>query len=387
MMKQFNSLAIDVSNRCNLSCTYCFEKREDNTEITSMNTLAIYNGIDFFLENLIPDNIKDLHFHFGRREPLMAIPFLNDVVDYLDKKGQEQNFTPHFHITTNGTCFNPEINRFLKNHDFDIRVSLDGFSEIHNKNRVFGDGSGSFNTIIHNLEALKKDNIPFTINSVYYPHISFSEVYNFFRSIGAERVDFFPLWIHNSKAEGFFEYEDICKMKKEIEDLIDNHIKIGNGLFESTRIVQIETYLQCLCGFKHSSFYCGAGRNYIGISGDGKYYPCLKFINTSQWLLGDYERGINHSSLKRFFQNGAPPVSKLQFCHNCEIRNLCTGFCYVDRINLENYYKSRFFYCFFQKTLFKAAESLYDAFKETKPSAIVRMAGFQDILFNDLGEI
>lgn len=382
MKKQYNSLAIDISNKCNLNCTYCFETREGNQVFPLINTSVLYKGIDFFLCNMIPDKIRDVHFHFGRREPLMNFPLLRQVVNYLEKKGLERSFRPYFHLTTNGTYLSTEINKFLKEHNFDIRVSLDGFSEVHDKNRKFKNGTGSFNKIIANIEALKKEGNRFTINSVYYPQTSFHSVYNFFNSIGVERVDFFPLWIHDSKAKGYFEYTDIYRMRRDIENLAIDQVEriMGKGLYGLTRIVQIENYLQYLCGYKRSLFYCGAGRNYIGISVNGDFYPCLKFINTSRWLLGNCSKGIDYKILTSYLEKGAPPVSELAFCQNCSIRYVCKGFCYVDRINLKNYSKSMSFYCYFQKTLFKAAESLYNAFKETRPEVIVSLAGLPEVL-------
>lgn len=382
MKKQYDSLAIDISNKCNLNCSYCFETREGSQVLYPINTSALYKGIKFFLCNMIPDKIRDVHFHFGRREPLMSFPLLSQVVNYLEKKGAERFFRPHFHLTTNGTCLWTESIKFLKEHHFDIRVSLDGFAEVHDKNRKVRNGEGSFNTVIANLEALKREGLGFTINSVYYPQTSFLSVYNFFCSIGAERVDFFPLWIPDSEAKGYFEHTDIRKMKKDIEKLVIDQVERskGDGLHGLTRIVQLENYLQYLCGYKRSLFYCGAGRNYIGISGNGDFYPCLKFINTSRWLLGNYSKGLDYNILTSYLEEGAPPISELAFCHNCPIRYLCKGLCYVDRINLENYRQSMTFYCYFQKTFFKAADSLYNTFKETRPEVIVSLAGLAKIL-------
>jgi dTDP-4-dehydrorhamnose reductase len=38
------------------------------------------------------------------------------------------------------------------------------------------------------------------------------------------------------------------------------------------------------------------------------------------------------------------------------------------------------FYCYFQKTFFKAADSLYNTFKETRPEVIVSLAGLAKVL-------
>ena len=384
MKKQYNSLAIDISDKCNLNCVYCFEARGDNKNFFSINPSALYKGIDSFLSNMTPDKIEHLHFHFGRREPLMNFPLLRKVVHYIEKKGEELSFQPHFHLTTNGTCFSNEINGFLREHDFDIRVSLDGVSEVHDKNRRFKNNAGSFDKIIAGLKALKQEGIRFTLNSVYYPGTSFHQVYKLFNSTGADRVDFFPLWIHDSRAKRYFEPSDIQRMRKEIETLVNDQIEriLNKGLYRPTRIVQIENYLQYLCGYKRSPFYCGAGRNYIGISGNGHFYPCLKFINTPGWVIGDYSRGINSKSLSHYFRKAAPEISKMAVCRGCSIRDACKGLCYVDRIRLSDYRQSMSFYCSFQKSLFRAAKSFYDALKDTRPDALIILAGLEDAVLD-----
>lgn len=379
MKKRFDSLAIDVSDRCNMKCTYCFETRDKSIHFSPIDARALYRSIDYFIYHLVPDNIKTLHFHFGRREPLFGFPLLKEVVYYIEEKTLKHSFRPRYHLTTNGTYFKKEITQFLKEKNFDIRISVDGFSEVHDRNRRFANGKGSFERILANLNILKKQNIKFTINSVYYPRIPFYVLFKFFNSIGAERVDFFPLWIPDSEANGYFGDRNKTKVKEDIEKLIDEQIKEidSQASYRTTasRIVQIENYLLCLFGFNYYHFYCGAGRSYLGVSGQGHFYPCLKFINSGQWMLGDYSKGIDRDILSKYSENAAPPVTELTPCRNCSIKYMCKGICYVDRINLKNYSRSMEFYCYFQRVLFDATNMLFYTFKETRPDVLIHLAG------------
>lgn len=388
MNKKYTSLAIDVSNKCNLNCIYCFEARAEKKEISSINISALYKGINYFLCNMVPDKIRNVHFHFGRREPLLNFSLLQQVVKYLEKEGVERSFRPYFHLTTNGTIFSNEINEFLKDHNFDIRVSIDGFSEVHDKSRKYKNGTGSFTKVIDTIESLKKKRNYLTINTVYSPNISFDSVYKYFSSIDIKRVDFFPLWLHDCNANNYFNHKDISKMERDIEKLTTYLVDIisDNGTNGITKIVQVEKYLQHLCGYRRSLFYCGAGRNYIGISSNGDFYPCLKFINTSHWKLGNYLKGIEDETLTRFSVKGAPPVSKILLCQDCLIRDSCKGFCYADRIKCDSFSKSVSFYCIFQKAMFRMAELLYNSFKENSPETIVNLAGLSNLFFADDAE-
>ncbi|NOZ25851.1 MAG: radical SAM protein [Nitrospirae bacterium] len=380
MKRPFNSLAIDISDKCNLACVYCFEVVCGGDALPAVNPPALYRGIDFFLDNLASYRAGGLDFHFGRREPLMNFPLLHDVVGYIERKGEESSFRPRFHLTTNGTCFSSEVCRFLKGHGFDIRVSLDGFPQVHDKHRRFKDNRGSFDRIVSGLETLKDEGIRFTVNSVYHPGTPFHQVYELFSRIGADRVDFFPLWIHDSTADGYFAPEDILRMKKEMESLVDDLIEmsLSGTINTAPRIVQIENHLRYLCGYKPSPFYCGAGRNYLGLSGSGHFYPCLKFINLPGWVLGDCSLGIVDRNLEHYLEAAAPEISEIEVCRDCPIRGACKGLCYVDRVHIGDYGRSFSFYCSFQKGLFGAAASLYNALKTARPDAIVTLAGLAD---------
>ena len=52
---------------------------------------------------------------------------------------------------------NDEIIEFFVTNDFAVSVSLDGPEELHDKNRVFENGEGSFHTIYTNIMKLKKE--------------------------------------------------------------------------------------------------------------------------------------------------------------------------------------------------------------------------------------
>jgi uncharacterized protein len=393
MKPQFDSLGVDISNRCNLNCSYCFETGGESKDFPSVDALTLYEGIDFFLSRLVPSDTKYVHFHFGRREPLMNFPLLREVVNYIERKVSTFSFIPRFHLTTNGTYLNHEICSFLGAKAFELRISLDGFSEIQNKNRKYTNGSGTFEDVAYNLQLLKEEGIPFTINCVYSSENSFKEIYDFFNSIGCDRVDFFPLWISDAKAGKRFNTEYISKMEQEIENITKNLIEgyrnkdsIGKvpskPIFKLTRIVQLEKYLKFFCGFDLSPFYCGAGRNYLGLSGRGEFFPCLKFINVSNQAIGNALEGPDQKILAKYLETCLPMVSEILPCKSCSIKDACKGLCYVDRLYHGTYFKSIVFYCIFQKAFFKAAKELYEEFKDTSPEVIMELAGLTDLLYS-----
>lgn len=381
-MNRYDSLAIDVSQQCNLKCSYCFETAKGPIDFPPVEVDAMFQGIDYFLDHLVSQKARTLHFHFGRREPLLNFPILVQVVTYLAEKGRRRSFQPRFHLTTNGTICNPPITAFLAEHDFDLRISIDGPSQIHDGNRKYQNGSGSFANVAANLRLLQDAIRNLTINSVYHPGVPFKEVLDFFWSSGIRRVDFFPLWLEDAQARNYFQDEHLARLQRNLESLSGYlRDRCQDRTFrDMPRIVQIEKYLQYICGFRRSPYYCGAGRTYLGLSGRGDFYPCLKFINSSRWLMGDCHQGINHQSLENYYRFAAPKNSRLSPCNMCSIQSACKGICFVDRLGLKNCRHSLEFYCTFQRGLCRAAEILHYQFKAENPEALLYLAGLQDLI-------
>lgn len=60
-------------------------------------------------------------------------------------------------MTTNGTLLTMDIARFLAENNFEVLISLDGSKNEHNEYRKFANGKGSFDTIMNNLRAIRKE--------------------------------------------------------------------------------------------------------------------------------------------------------------------------------------------------------------------------------------
>lgn len=57
-------------------------------------------------------------------------------------------------MTTNAVLVTKEIAEYLVEHNFVVLVSLDGPEEIHDENRIFQDGSGSFKHVMRGIKYL-----------------------------------------------------------------------------------------------------------------------------------------------------------------------------------------------------------------------------------------
>ena len=130
-----------VTNQCNLNCKYCYVDKD--IKVMSLKVAEdTFNFVSNFIQNSIKNNEKiNISFHGG--EPLLNF----EVIKYLVEKHKNQNYNNMtFMMTTNGTLFNKEIIDYVTE-NIQISVSLDGKKQTNDLNRIFKDGTGSFDKL------------------------------------------------------------------------------------------------------------------------------------------------------------------------------------------------------------------------------------------------
>ena len=75
----------------------------------------------------------------------------------------KRNKTINFLINTNATLISEEIVELFRKYRFRVTVSIDGYREIHDENRIYHNGKGSFSMVTEKIGMLKNNNV--TTNS------------------------------------------------------------------------------------------------------------------------------------------------------------------------------------------------------------------------------
>jgi len=153
------SLVLQVTQNCNMRCSYCSFTYGDNVRSRSHNkrsmdhALAI-KAIDFYYNHTKDAKRVNISFYGG--EPLLEFELIKQLILYSLAKFEGKDI--YFNITTNAILLTPERLKFLASHNTTLMVSLDGPKEIHDKSRkLAGTGDGSFDLIIRQLRALKRE--------------------------------------------------------------------------------------------------------------------------------------------------------------------------------------------------------------------------------------
>ena len=193
--REFQIFAKPVGSLCNLQCSYCYYL--DKKELYPEKTTLVDNDLlrDYIIQHIEATTEEVILFSWHGGEPMLAgIEFYQNAVaiqkQYLPTGKKLVNG-----IQTNGTLIDEEWCRFLSKENFLVGISLDGTEELHNQFRTNRKGDGTFQMVINGLMLLQQYGITFEILcvvnaiNVKYP----TEVYRFFKELGAKYISFLPL--------------------------------------------------------------------------------------------------------------------------------------------------------------------------------------------------
>ncbi len=154
-------LVFEVTDACNLRCKYCgyadfyegYDKRE-NLKFPFKRAKKLIDYLYTLWEKYyIPGCIRPITISFYGGEPLLNVPFIKEVIEYLESLppvGKKY----HYSMTTNGMLLD-EYMDLLVEKQFHVLISLDGDEEGHGY-RVDFAGKNSFQRVYKNIKLLKE---------------------------------------------------------------------------------------------------------------------------------------------------------------------------------------------------------------------------------------
>lgn len=152
------SLSIFMTEQCNMKCTYCFERNFKN-KIGKVSNDIIKKAIDLLF--VFDTGIEKKLTFFGG-EPTLNIEGMEFAIDYyikLKEKGYKN--TIYFDINTNLLYINDKLidlfKKIKKHAGLYISVSLDGFKDINDTQRIDIHGNPTYEKIIENVKKLNKE--------------------------------------------------------------------------------------------------------------------------------------------------------------------------------------------------------------------------------------
>jgi uncharacterized protein len=325
------SLVMNLTNQCNLSCQYCYEFGEDKVATPEgkpkfMDLETAKASVDFLLGQ--SSGRRGIHITFFGGETLMNFPLLKQVVDYATTQAASQGREVDFSLTTNATLLTPAIIRFLSENRIGVTVSMDGPPELHDKLRVFANGRGSYDIIAPKVRALLENHRTRPIAARVTLTAGVTEVVRIYRhlkqDLGFHEVGFAPVTTASNRLYSINErgmdgvYEQFCALA---EEWLSFALRGELHGFSNVSDTIAELYQGV-----NKSHPCGAGLGMVGVGPSGDIAPCHRFVDSDTHSLGHISTGIDRVKQTDFLNRGH--IGAKYACHSCWARPLCAGGCH-----------------------------------------------------------
>jgi uncharacterized protein len=325
------TMVMNLTNQCNLSCTYCYEFGEDK--------VATPEGKPKFMEMDTAKTSVDLlfaqsagrqtvHITFFGGETLMNFPLLKGVVAYANEKAAEQGRSVDFSLTTNATLLTPQIIEFLSVNQIGVTVSMDGPPDLHDKLRVFANGRGSYDIIEPRVRALIANHRTRPITARVTLTSGVTDVVRIYRhlkqDLGFHEIGFAPVTTSPDRLYAIGE-KGMDGVLEQFHILADEWLEYAlRGEMHGFSNVS-DTIAELVQGV-NKSHPCGAGLGLVGVGPSGDIAPCHRFVDSDTHALGHVSTGIDRSKQHDFLSRGH--INSKYDCHSCFARPLCAGGCH-----------------------------------------------------------
>lgn len=147
----FGTLRLSLTERCNMACTYCFQRQQFPEVQPTMSDETLRDTMNWYVEQ---GERQFLTVQYFGGEPLMqwnSIVIAHEILERAKSAGRISGFRET--ITTNGTLMNRERAEWLVERGFDLIFSFDGPPEVNDLQRKLKSGRGAFDLAARGLRA------------------------------------------------------------------------------------------------------------------------------------------------------------------------------------------------------------------------------------------
>jgi len=326
-------LTLNVTYRCNLSCKYCWYDL-DSPALSRSNDMSLETFkkvIDVFA---ISDYRQiEITFHGG--EPLLwGLSNFQTAFEYLatvfNRAGKDYKLI----IQTNGTLASESLGDLLEEYNCSLGISLDGPADIHDQNRSYRDGSGSLKQVLDNIQVWQSHGLPIGTVTVIHKHnwMKMALVYRFIRDLGIRHMHFIPFVPAGRGRKYRNEFAISAQQYCEAMLSLLNEWSYDT---EDVYLLPIQEYIRTM--FLRTPTYCvffqGCPPNIYGVNPQGDLYPCIRFAESSGFVIGNVWRlsslgDIRNSKARRALVERMERIKSTDsFCANCRYSHICGAGC------------------------------------------------------------
>mgnify|MGYP001687613006 FL=1 len=346
-----DSITLNVTNNCNLACSYCFET--DKTRAMMKPEIAVEAIKKAYSPNA--PNTMPYTINFFGGEPLLNWPAIKAVIDYCN----ENNLKVQYGFTTNLTILTEEMLDYMDDNSIPFLVSIDGIKQVHDKNRC-----NSYDTVMSNLKRIIDRGLGIYIEArmtvlpedVKYLLQGVKEIYN----MGINNICPIPV-------------TDVVWSDEQLKDLEQFYLDITDFFIEemskenntrSLSIKNVDDIIQVAAlPNTYDTFMCSIyDKRWCAVDYRGDVYAChqgptsntdikeMLYIGNLDWVDDEkYKNRIIHGEYIK------------EECNGCIAKAICKCGCPVENLRETNQYmKPTDSYCEIKRIIMRAISSKLD---------------------------
>jgi uncharacterized protein len=326
-----NTMVLNVTNQCNLACTYCYEYGEDKIVDTAHGTQAKFMAEETArdsVEFLLRESGQVAHLTFFGGETLLNFPVLQSTIAYARRRAEDEGKAIDFSLTTNATLLRPDIIEFLAENNVGVTVSIDGPRELQDKFRVFHNGAGSYDVVAPKIKELLRRHRTRPIGARV--------------TLTSDTLDIRRIYQHLTEEIGFWEVgfapvttspqQQYAIGARGFDRMLDQFQSLAHDFTESVAanrhhgFSNVKDTLEEIHKGVSKAYPCGAGLGLLGVSTDGDVALCHRFAGSDAHKFGTVKDGIDRGAQAAFL--AGHHIADKTDCSRCWARPLCSGGCY-----------------------------------------------------------
>lgn len=381
---RLRTLVLMLTYSCNLACRYCYEDREegcvphaDRSEAPrEMSPESLRESIKFLLDQCGENRNVSVVLFGG--EPLLRFPVLRSAVHEARAMANARGKEISFSLTTNGTLMTREIAGFLKENGVSVCVSIDGPREVHDVNRPYASGRGSYDDVERGIAYLMEHRNGHPVAArvtLGSGAVDVRKTFRHLRGLGFDEVGFAPASAAEESRSALTEGE--------LDRVLDGFRELAAEYVDDVRERRMPAFsnMTQILALIHRGdpmpYPCGAGIGMLAADPSGVFYPCHRLCGVGD-SMGDPSRGIALVARARFLDGARR--RRESACDACWAKNFCAGGCYHDAyLRQGDLFAPSTHYCRWVKELFLLGLQTYVRIQNETPTFLEVVLGERGI--------
>lgn len=264
-----------VTNMCNVRCVYC----QAQSSARNNKGLMSFETAEKAVNIALAANSNNLTFEFQGGEPLINFDTIRFIIEYSEKKCE--NKCIEYNLVSNLTLLTNDMLDYFKKHNVRISTSIDGNSCVHDKNRPYIDGVGTYQDAVRKLKQVQEANLSSGAiqTTTRYSLKQYKEIIDCYIELGMNNIFIRPLtplgFAYDKWSDiGYTVEEFLLFYRNSIEYLISLNLK-GVQCSEGHASIFLKKIInQYPVNYMELRSPCGAGIGQLAYYYDGQIFTC-----------------------------------------------------------------------------------------------------------------